>query len=621
MLVTLTLLLATFQQAPAKELSTYLLADDSRSVARSLMNRGEFEDAIARLQQALEVQPDYALCRMELGLCLMELGKFEQAREAFEASIVSRPDLVDAHMGLAFSLAAAGQWELALQRYRAAAHIDLEEHGGRNRAWMWTGIRSIPTSARWAELSEWIEREPELVLPHYLRGVLFSGMGRAEEAERDWMRAAELKKDFALPLLVRALHSAEDQDSKRELLSDAIKLGLTQSTVVNERGLCLFRAKNERAALEDFARAALSGRHPQAAVNHAILLHNQARSDLALRAMSTILRYHGEVSGAWGIAGWNHEEAVKRWKDALMRNPEDAFAWLMQGNAHIESGDAEFAEVSLERALEKSPESQVIQYQLGWALIAKGDSKRAQKVFLKALELDQGAWPVVHAAGIAASMANEHRLAEAYFTRAIELEPTASIPYFRRGLSRTWIEDWDGAALDMSKAARLCESAADAAEAYFQRALIRARSMPQAAYSDLTLSIRVHSTARALIERARVLFRIKQGDHAVGDLVLALRSKHQKGESERALELLEEHGRLHPCDACSNKGLVPCYTCSGTKRMNCEACSSTGREGGQTESAPNSCEQCEGALGCLDCESENGQVVCQDCGALGFIIR
>ena len=115
---------------------------------------GQGEKAVSHLSRAIELAPDHAKARADLGVVLMGLGRLEAAEEAFRGALRVVPDFAKVHFDLANLLAERRDPEGAVESLQRALEID-----------------------------------PGYVEAHYNLGLLFADHGRMEEAETS-LRAA-----------------------------------------------------------------------------------------------------------------------------------------------------------------------------------------------------------------------------------------------------------------------------------------------------------------------------------------------------------------------------------------------------------------------------------------------
>ncbi|MBU0638578.1 MAG: tetratricopeptide repeat protein [Planctomycetes bacterium] len=89
-----------------------------------LERQNNFEDAVIRYRQALELMPDFLMARNRLGITLNKLGRHDDACAEFRRAIAQRPQLAHLHNNLGFSLYLAGKYDEAEVTLRRALELN-----------------------------------------------------------------------------------------------------------------------------------------------------------------------------------------------------------------------------------------------------------------------------------------------------------------------------------------------------------------------------------------------------------------------------------------------------------------------------------------------------------------
>ncbi len=85
---------------------------------------GEYEVALERIEQALEVAPGDLYLLTQKANILLSMNRLEEAQEQFEALLTADPDCIEAHFGLAKILELEQAFEEAAARYRQVLERD-----------------------------------------------------------------------------------------------------------------------------------------------------------------------------------------------------------------------------------------------------------------------------------------------------------------------------------------------------------------------------------------------------------------------------------------------------------------------------------------------------------------
>jgi tetratricopeptide (TPR) repeat protein len=83
-----------------------------------------WDEVISHLKKALEIEPDWAESRYNLGIALHRRGRYEEAMKEYQESIRIRGDQYDALASLGLAAGAAGKDEVALDAFERALKID-----------------------------------------------------------------------------------------------------------------------------------------------------------------------------------------------------------------------------------------------------------------------------------------------------------------------------------------------------------------------------------------------------------------------------------------------------------------------------------------------------------------
>jgi Flp pilus assembly protein TadD len=205
--------------------------DDSQgavheSYAYVLQGSDRREEALAEFARACELEPTRQEWHFALGNALAAAGRGDEA----DAQFAKAPDLPEARERLARSLTEKGRFAEAAGEMRAAAELAPENPEIRNELGS-VLARAGATEESLAAFSRAIELRPGYAPAIANRGAAFFGLGRPEDAARDFEAA------LALPAAARQ--------------------GMDTSALRNNLGIALARAGRSAEAVEQF-RAALA---------------------------------------------------------------------------------------------------------------------------------------------------------------------------------------------------------------------------------------------------------------------------------------------------------------------------------------------------------------------------
>jgi tetratricopeptide (TPR) repeat protein len=92
--------------------------------ASQALGRRDWPEAIANLRKAIELAPDNAFSRLNLGTALFQAGDAAGALEQFQAAVRLSPDMAKAHYGIGIVTEAAGRDREAIEAFSAAVRSD-----------------------------------------------------------------------------------------------------------------------------------------------------------------------------------------------------------------------------------------------------------------------------------------------------------------------------------------------------------------------------------------------------------------------------------------------------------------------------------------------------------------
>jgi tetratricopeptide (TPR) repeat protein len=95
--------------------------------AVDLRAAGLFDEAVAKLREATQRDPENSDLHRELGISFLLAKEWKRARVEMLEALKHDPDDADAHNGLGYALEKLGELEPALQEYRTATHLEPDD--------------------------------------------------------------------------------------------------------------------------------------------------------------------------------------------------------------------------------------------------------------------------------------------------------------------------------------------------------------------------------------------------------------------------------------------------------------------------------------------------------------
>ncbi len=164
--------------------------------AADLSLAGLVEDAAKHYRAVLELKPDFAEARNNLGLACVGQGKLIEAAAEYERVIAERPDFAEAHHNLGIVHERQGDLAGAAARYEQAIRLKPDYAGASNALGVvYARQGRMPDAA--AMFEQEIRINPSFAEAHNNLGRIFLAAGRTTEARERFERAIELEPGFA----------------------------------------------------------------------------------------------------------------------------------------------------------------------------------------------------------------------------------------------------------------------------------------------------------------------------------------------------------------------------------------------------------------------------------------
>jgi tetratricopeptide (TPR) repeat protein len=93
-------------------------------LAKALLEQGQIDEAVAHLQKALEVDPNYAEAYNHLGTASLKRGQSAEAIAYYQKALQLNPSYADAHNNLGVAFLRTGQIDEAIAQYKEAAALN-----------------------------------------------------------------------------------------------------------------------------------------------------------------------------------------------------------------------------------------------------------------------------------------------------------------------------------------------------------------------------------------------------------------------------------------------------------------------------------------------------------------
>ena len=146
-------------------------------------NTGNYEDGIRSIDTLLEIHPDGELNWSNRGIALSNLNRYEEAIESFDKALEIDPEFAQALFSRGIALYNLNRYEEAIESLdKAKIYAKPSEFSFPRFKWITKGAKTLPRfdSARAC----------------YFKGVIFSVLGRYNEAVEAFDETLQIKPDF-----------------------------------------------------------------------------------------------------------------------------------------------------------------------------------------------------------------------------------------------------------------------------------------------------------------------------------------------------------------------------------------------------------------------------------------
>ncbi len=197
-----------------------------RELAILYVARGDVESGLADLRALAEEAPEEATAWLTYGQEARIEGRFPQAREALDRALevcrrTSCPELARIHRERFEFFRAAGQVNEALAAWEEAASLDEEVRKGISEV-----AAMLADAGRYSEARSAAARDPNPLRAGLQRGRIYTLMGNAAEARKEWRLVADLNPDefeYGHEAWVEARLRLGDAQDALEWLQDALR--------------------------------------------------------------------------------------------------------------------------------------------------------------------------------------------------------------------------------------------------------------------------------------------------------------------------------------------------------------------------------------------------------------
>ncbi len=347
---------------------TYISQESwGRAVANGnhLFERGQYEEALASYDKAIEQNPNYPTGWFNRGLALCQLGQYEEAITSYDKAIEQNPDFYQAIFNRGIAYEKLGLLKDAVNSFNKAIVIQSDDY----RVWNNRGVTSWRLGQDRDALKSFYEAtklQPDKPEPWNNLGNTLSLLGRYEDAIFAYDKAIKLEPDDYCAWFNKGVtleHLSQDIAALKSF-DEVIKLQPDNYEAWNRRGNILDRLGKYEDAIASFNKAIECKPNFDSFYNRGVALQNLNQ----------------------------YEAAIASFDKATEIQPEDYQTWAHRGRILFNLGKYEAAIASFEKVIELQPDHSTTWFNKGLALFNLGQYKLAELSFQKVFTLDPGDW-------------------------------------------------------------------------------------------------------------------------------------------------------------------------------------------------------------------------------------
>jgi tetratricopeptide (TPR) repeat protein len=249
----------TAAPVPAAVLTTQDQQDKAVSMyvdAMMLNDLNEREEAIRKLNYAIELNPKFAQAYSLKGDILQGMEKYEDSANAYEQATINDPWSFRDFFNLGKVCQVIEQWARAAKAYVSACTLDPKHYPAHlAAAQCYYELKDYDSSLPYAEKAKILD--PNQADPELLLGDLYEAKQDHPEAINAYRRALELKGNDPkiMVALARTYLRSGRYSSAKELLTDVVSMDPKNSIAYQYLGFAQLRLKETAEAVESYRQA------------------------------------------------------------------------------------------------------------------------------------------------------------------------------------------------------------------------------------------------------------------------------------------------------------------------------------------------------------------------------
>jgi superkiller protein 3 len=376
-------------------------------IARFFASQKKYPAAIEMYRRALLLSPGNQAASMGLSEAYRGVHNYDEARSILQAARRQHPKSVAVLSALGSLEIESESYDAAIEAMRAALALAPNDVKLRNllgTAYMGKG----DTAAALVEFEKVLARDPENQLAHYSRAQIFADTDQNEKALVDAEKVVAAKPEY-LPgrvLLAKVLVRLKQCARAVEVLRPAVNPPVLETQALFLLGNayeCAGQPELAAGVREEFAAASQQDRRRA---------ENETQSKHLVEQANALARRN------------KFAEALELLKQALEKNPKNAFAYSQQAKIYFSMRQVDQARDAIVQALAIQPFQPDFLYVAGVIAAQEGKQEEALAAFEKATQINPKEADAYFEIGRIWLQRNKREKALAAFRKASELEPS-----------------------------------------------------------------------------------------------------------------------------------------------------------------------------------------------------
>jgi tetratricopeptide (TPR) repeat protein len=167
-------------------------ADEHLDMGIDYLDQGQFDQAIAEFQTAIQLDPGDAGAHYNLGLAYQKQDKLDEAAAAYQEAIQLDPDMAEVHNNLGLIYDDQGKPDQAIAEYQEAIRIDPDDDTAHYNLGLFYYDQGQLDQAI-AEYKETVRVNPDNADAHYNMGRAYYEQGKLDEAIVAWKESIRIE--------------------------------------------------------------------------------------------------------------------------------------------------------------------------------------------------------------------------------------------------------------------------------------------------------------------------------------------------------------------------------------------------------------------------------------------